>query len=119
MRLLRRNTDEFFDTVIAVSTIGHVGLGLYGDPIHDNADIMAVQEIYRILKPDGSFIVTTPFAAKYRLAKYGKGYERYYDADTISKLFKGESFYIKGKEFFVGKQRFNWVSASEEEGQQT
>jgi SAM-dependent methyltransferase len=102
-----------FDAAIAVSTIEHIGLGVYGDPIHDNADILAVREIYRILKPDGRFIVTTPFAGEYKLAKYGGGYERYYDADTIRKLFEG--FQIKASEFFVGVRRFNWVSASEKE----
>jgi SAM-dependent methyltransferase len=102
-----------FDAAIAVSTIEHIGLGIYGDPIHDNADILAVREIYRILKPDGRFIVTTPFAGEYKLAKYGGGYERYYDADTIRKLFEG--FQIKTSEFFVGVRRFNWVSASEKE----
>lgn len=42
---------EFFDCVIAVSTIEHIGLGLYGDPIHDEeADVVAMEEIRRITK---------------------------------------------------------------------
>jgi SAM-dependent methyltransferase len=105
--------DGLFDAVIAVSTIEHIGLGLYADPIHDNADIMTVREIYRILRPDGRFIVTIPFAGEYKLAKYRGGYERYYDADTIRKLFEG--FQIKAREFLVGVSRFNWVNASEKE----
>lgn len=106
--------NEFFDTAIAVSTIEHIGLGVYGDPIHDNADAMAVREIHRVLKPAGSFIVTIPFAGEYRLAKYRGGYERYCDANAIRELFEG-LFYIKAKEFFVAEGRFNWVSTSEEE----
>jgi SAM-dependent methyltransferase len=105
--------DRLFDAVIAISTIEHIGLGVYGDPIHDNADIMAVREISRILRPDGRLIVTIPFAAQYRLAKYGGGYERYYDANTIGRLFEG--FQIRAREFLVGMRRFKWVSASEQE----
>ena len=103
----------FFDAVIAVSTVEHIGLGAYGDPIHDNADILAVREIHRILKPDGRLIVTTPFAREYRLVKFMGGYERYYDTKAIQGLFEG--FHIKAKEFFVGRRRFDWVSASEKE----
>ena len=105
--------DGFFDTAIAVSTIEHVGLGAYEDPIHSDADFNAVSEIFRMLKPGGSFIVTAPFAGEYRLAKWLDGAERYYDAHTIRKLFS--AFHIKIQEFFVAKGRFNWVNASESE----
>ena len=104
----------FFDVVIAVSTIEHIGLGAYRDPIHENGDVKAVQEIYRILKAGGSFIVTTPFAGEYKLAKWrGGGVERYYDADTIRKLLEG--FHVKAQDFFISKSRFNWISVPEEQ----
>lgn len=104
---------DFFDTVIAVSTIEHIGFGLYGDPLHEKGDFKAVQEIFRILKVGGRFIVTIPFTEKYKLAKWQGGVERYYDASTLYKLFS--SFEIKAQEFFVGRRRFSWVSVSEEE----
>jgi SAM-dependent methyltransferase len=63
--------DKFFDCVIAVSTIEHIGLGLYGDPIHEDADTKAVQEISRVLKPGGKLILTTPYATTYKFAPYG------------------------------------------------
>jgi 2-polyprenyl-3-methyl-5-hydroxy-6-metoxy-1,4-benzoquinol methylase len=91
----------FFDAVIAVSTVEHIGLGAYGDPIHDNADILAVREIHRILKPDGRLIVTTPFAGEYRLAKFMGGGMR---GTMIPKLSKD---YLKG---FISKLKSSsWV----------
>lgn len=105
--------DEFFDAVIAVSTIEHIGLGVYGDPVHENADTMAVREISRILKASGRFIVTIPFVGEYRLATWLGGQERYYDTDSIHKLFDG--FQIQAQQFFIGKSCHNWVSVPEEQ----
>ena len=104
---------EFFDTVIAVSTIEHIGLGVYGDPIHEDADTKAIKEISRILKHRGTLIVTVPFAAKYEVAVWQGGGERYYDMDSLRNLF--QDFHVKAREFFVGKSRFDWVSVSEKE----
>lgn len=48
--------NNFFDAVIAVSTIKHVGIF--------DGDKKAVAEIKRILKPNGIFVVTLPSAKK-------------------------------------------------------
>lgn len=105
--------DKFFDCALAISTIEHIGLGLYRDPIHEDADTKAVQEISRILKPSGKLILTTPYAAKYKLARYAGGIERYYDSSTLKTLFCG--FEVQDQEFFIGKSRFNWISVPEEQ----
>ena len=52
--------NDFFDIVTAVSTIEHVGLGRYGDPISPEGDKNAVKEIMRIVKPGGKIIITIP-----------------------------------------------------------
>lgn len=52
---------DFFDIVIAVSSIEHVGLGHYGDPIIRDGDVKALTEIRRILKPEGKLILTLPY----------------------------------------------------------
>ncbi len=106
---------EFFDAVIAVSTIEHIGLGVYGDPVQEEADVKAVKQIYRMLKPGGTLIVTTPFAQEYRLAVFRGGKERYYDANSINRLFK--NFTISVQRFFAAKSRFNWVCVSREQAE--
>ena len=52
--------DDFFDIVTIVSTIEHVGLGRYGDPIDTDGDKKAIEEIRRIVKPGGMLIMTIP-----------------------------------------------------------
>ena len=47
--------DEFFDVVTAVSTVEHIGLGRYGDPIASDGDKEAMGEMRRVLKRGGSY----------------------------------------------------------------
>lgn len=54
--------DGFFDYVVAVSTIEHIGLERYGTMTEDlEGDVKAVNEIKRILKLNGTFILTIPY----------------------------------------------------------
>ena len=105
--------DNYFDVVTAVSTIEHIGLGAYGDPIIADADFKSMSEIRRILRPGGKLIVTTPFAGKYGLANWQGMQERYYDMTTLKELFKG--FRTEVEKFFIGKSLYNWVDATIEE----
>jgi SAM-dependent methyltransferase len=70
-----------FDCVIALSTLEHIGLGWYGDEIGVELDQKAVQQIYALVKPGGSFILTVP---------YGKAavtpVHRIYDRESLQKL---------------------------------
>jgi SAM-dependent methyltransferase len=60
--------NEYFDRIIAVSTLEHVGLsGRYGSDEDPSGDIKAINEMTRILKPDGRILITVP---------YGKAYKR-------------------------------------------
>ena len=52
-------SDSFFDIVTAISSIEHIGLS--GGKIQPDGDQDAVQEIFRILKPGGRFLMTVPF----------------------------------------------------------
>jgi SAM-dependent methyltransferase len=79
--------DAFFDCVYAISSIEHFGLrGRYGvmkDEI--DADLAAVREVRRILRPGGQFFVTVP---------YGRGglirpIQRVYDFDRLRMVVQG------------------------------
>ena len=49
------------DVVTIISTLEHIGLGRYGDPLQINGDIKAMREAYRILKKDGTTVLTIPY----------------------------------------------------------
>ncbi len=75
--------DEYFDAVVAISTIEHIGLGWYGDN-ENGSDLKAVFEIRRILKSKGKFILTLPYGIS-QTAKFF----RIYDKHSVEKLIEG------------------------------
>ena len=78
--------DNSIETVVSLCTIEHFGLGRYGDEIDLEADKKAIKEIWRILKPKGTFIFTTDFAEKKEI-RFNSG--RMYDYEAILE-FMGE-----------------------------
>lgn len=74
-----------FYYIVAVSTIEHVGLGAYGDPIRENGDRLALENIYKLLREDGYFIITVPM--KYWDGPTGRGYNYYEFKRLIDGLF--------------------------------
>ena len=49
-----------FDGAISISTIEHVGLGAYGDPVAADGDKIAVAKLRRAVKPGGRLFLTVP-----------------------------------------------------------
>lgn len=86
---------NFFDFILCVSTIEHVGmdntrhykpvaeLASPGPASSGGSDIQAMAEMLRILKSGGKLIVTVPFGKK---ADYG--WFIHYDAQAIADLFR-------------------------------
>lgn len=53
-----------FDTIVSISTIEHVGLSAYGDPVREDGDKVAVRKLWQALKPGGELIITVPAGEK-------------------------------------------------------
>lgn len=53
-------TTNSINSLSCMHTIEHIGLGRYGDPIDPQADITAIKELVRVLKPGGSLLFVTP-----------------------------------------------------------
>jgi SAM-dependent methyltransferase len=70
--------DCYFDAVVAVSTLEHVGLGAYGDPAYIDGDRVAFNELKRILAKGGHLLVTVPYGREYHVT-----WERIYDWKTL------------------------------------
>ena len=98
--------DRFFDVVIAVSTVEHVGLGRYGDPIDVEGDRNAMKEIKRITASDGILLITVPFGKRSVTPIH-----RVYDEETLSSLLEG--FGIQSVEYFLRK--ISWIRATKEQ----
>lgn len=49
-----------FDAVVSVSTIEHVGLSAYGDPVNADGDKIAAEKLWQALRPGGDMIITVP-----------------------------------------------------------
>lgn len=58
--------------IVALSSIEHIGLGVYGDTIKPNGDRLSIENIHKILHDDGYFIITVPM--KYWQTDSGRGY---------------------------------------------
>lgn len=110
---IRKTTfpDDFFDCVCAISTLEHIGLkGRYSVTEEDlEGDIKAVNEIKRILRPEGHFLITLPYG-KGRLIK---PLHRIYDKVKLQKLFS--SWKIEGGDYLIHNSSGYWINVSEEE----
>lgn len=87
------------DVVTIISTLEHVGLGRYGDPLDINGDIKTMDEIHRILKRGGYVIITIPYG--YPTVVYNV--HRIYDQGRISLITKKFKI-IKAQYSLLGKK---------------
>jgi len=97
----------FFDCVIAVSTLEHIGLGRYGEWLEPDGDITAVSEISRIMSINGALLVTLPF---------GKGEvfpsHRVYNQQRLQTILEG--FRVKREDYYARNQSGFWSPCAKE-----
>jgi SAM-dependent methyltransferase len=108
---------DIFDAIIAISTIEHIGLGAYAQPVFDDeGDIKTMEELYRILKPGGIIFITTPYIGNepFHISQF----ERKYNRERLTKLVK--CFHILKEEYFYPKyikrgRRLIWMKLNREQ----
>lgn len=101
--------NKSFDTVIAISTVEHIGLDAYKNTkFEEHGDLTAMKQMNRVLKDDGVLILTVP---------YGYGSEswwRSYNKDSLPLLTEGLN--VQVRTFVKGPL---WNEVSEAEAEQT
>jgi len=87
----------FFDQVLLVSTLEHVGMDWYYNEWLDieNGDLEAMREVKRILKRGGLVLVTVPYGNVFKTFRA----LRVYDDQRVESLLEG--FTLKSSDFFV------------------
>lgn len=91
--------DESVKSLSCMHVIEHIGLGRYGDKINPRGDILAANELTRILAKKGDFLLVAPIGKP--LIKFNA--HRIYDYNQIINLF-GK---LKLKEFSLIESKTN------------
>lgn len=106
--------DAFFDRILVVSTMEHIGIKHFGthdgSPGSDDAgaDRQAMQEMVRILKPGGKILMTVPFG---KIGRVIRNYQRFYTPDGLGMLLDGLS--LETEEYYAKKGPF-WTEVTRE-----
>lgn len=103
---LKTEFKKEFDCVVAVSSVEHMGLGFYGDPTDKDGDLKTMEKISKILKPQGTLIITVPFGHD------SSSWERSYDEERLKRLL--EKFKIMQSEHYV-KHQDSWIEVNKED----
>jgi len=100
--------DEFFDVITAVSTVEHIGLGRYGDPVAPDGDREAMEEMRRVLKAGGRLLMTVPCGRE--TICYSK------DGVPLCRVYSSPSLLLQGFKIlelsYIVKKRLVWLPAS-------
>ncbi len=104
--------DSYFDCVLAVSTVEHIGLrGRYSAAGDLEGDRTAILEIQRILRSGGNLLLTLPFGKP----KIVGASHRIYDGKSLRMLVDGLTL-MKG-EFYVKGDDGYWLLCEEREAE--
>jgi len=87
--------DGSFDVVVCVSTLEHIGLGFYNDRAEPvAADSQAMQEIRRVLRDEGTLLLSVPFGVGKTTQQ-----QRIYDTARLALVLEG--FIVEEESFFA------------------
>jgi len=104
----------YFDVVISLSTIEHIGLRGYGNVDYNpEGDLHALQAMHRALNPSGRLILTVPFGRPGETLT-----SRYYDHQSLLALLAGAGFEVETEDYWH-QPEIQWVPTSREVAEQT
>ena len=106
--------DNYFDYITCISTLEHIGVeGRYNSDNDPDGDTKAMKEIKRILKPEGTMLITVPYGIKDVLP-----INKLYNKSRINRLFNDVEI-INQKFYKFSKSWGVWLNVTEEEAAKT
>lgn len=99
--------ENFFDEIICVSVLEHIGMSAYGDPTYKDGDGLTVQVFAKILKASGKLMITMPFAGEYKILPWLDAHEKIYDYKSVITLF--ENWKLIKEEYYIPQSQKNWI----------
>lgn len=105
------------DEIVCVSVLEHIGMSAYGDPGYKDGDELTVKNFEQILKNSGKLLITMPFAGEYKILPWLDTYEKIYDYEVITKLFK--NWKLIKEEYYIPKSQKNWIKVNREVAEKT
>ena len=87
---------EYCDSISSLHAIEHFGLGRYGDPIDSEGHIRGLDNIYKMLKPNGKFYFSVPIGPLRVEFNAHRVFSIGYLLDLFSRLYRIDSFSFVG-----------------------
>lgn len=103
--------DVGFDYILNVSTVEHIGLGRYGDPIDADGDLKTMAQLRKWMRPDGDgvMILTIPVGVDAVVGYY----HRVYGPNRLPRLL--ENYAVLRERYWVKADNDSqWLSCSKE-----
>ena len=105
--------NEVFDQIICISTIEHIGIlsDTYNtEQMDQRGDILAMSEMYRVLKKGGTVIVTLPYGNRSITREQG---QRLYNSSELANL--TNAFLTIKKEYYLYEEG-RWKKCNSQQG---
>jgi len=100
--ITRWSKPDYFDTIICLSTLEHIGLEVYGGKKNSNADQLAINNIYASLKSKGRLLLTVPASVLFQTTPTWRSYD-FLSLQKLLKKFKKINY-----EFCVRDENQHW-----------
>ena len=104
--------ENHFDEIICVSVLEHIGMSAYSDPAYKAGDELTIKKFKEILKFSGKLLITMPFAGEYKILPWKYTYEKIYDYNSITTLFK--NWKLIEEEYYIPTSPKNWIKSNRE-----
>lgn len=115
--------DNWFDEICSISTLGHVGMDnrLYtGSKTVSQVSLeaqKAVQELLRVLRPGGKFLISVVFGKRQTIEWDGTAFAEQFDSLLLNDLLKLFSFCASVSTFFYKYTKEGWNVSTEKDCQ--